>query len=105
MIIRGNTVGLPNPIPDWAQTETSMASHIKNKPDITVDTDGFTVVGGQRGITSISITESESGPWEMELTLEGDVVETITIAHDENGDPKSITANGVTIPITYLGVG
>lgn len=104
MTIRGNTVGFPNPHPDWAQTLPAVASYIRNKPDITVDEDGFTVIGSQRPITEITITESETDPWTMELSLEGGVTETITIAHDGNGNPESITANGVTIPITYWGV-
>lgn len=105
MIIRGNVVGLPNPIPDWDQTNESFANYIKNKPPITIDENGYVEINGQRGITAISITESETGPWTMELTLEGGVTETISIAHNGNGDPTSITANGVTIPITYWGLG
>lgn len=104
MAIRGNTLGFPNPHPDWAQTNLAVASFIRNKPNIIVDKDGFTVVGGQRAITEITITESETKPWTMELSLEGNVTETITIAHDGNGEPISITAHGVTIPITYWGV-
>ena len=104
MAIRGNTVGFPNPHPDWTQTNPAIASFIRNKPNITVDDDGYTVVGGQRVITSITITESETAPWKMELFLEGDVTETITIAHDGNGEPTSITAGSVTIPITYWGI-
>ena len=104
MAIRGNTVGFPNPHPDWAQTNPAVASFIRNKPNLTVDKDGFTIIGGQRTITSITITESETAPWKMELFLEGDVTETITIAHDGNGEPTSITAGSVTIPITYWGI-
>lgn len=62
------------------------------------------MIGDQRSITAISITESETEAWIIELTLDGDATETITIAHDANGDPSSISANGVTIPITYSGV-
>lgn len=104
MAIRGNTIGFPNPNPDWAQTTPLVASFIRNKPNITVDADGYTVIGGQRAITGITITESENEPWKMELSLEGGVTETITIAHNGNGEPTSITANGVTIPINYWGV-
>lgn len=104
MVIRGNTVGFPNPHPDWTQTNSAVASYIRNKPDISVDKDGFTIIGGQRGITAITITESETAPWRMELSLEGGVTETITIAHDGNGNPTSITVGEATIPITYWGV-
>ena len=104
MTIRGNTVGFPNPHPDWAQTNPAVASFIRNKPNITVDANGFTVISGQRAITAITITESETAPWKIELSLEGGVTETIAIAHNGNGEPTSITAGGVTIPITYWGV-
>lgn len=32
--IRGNTVGLPNPSPDWTQSDSRKADFIRNKPDI-----------------------------------------------------------------------
>lgn len=101
MVIRGNTVGFPNPHPDWSQTNSTVANYIRNKPDISVDKDGFTVIGGQRGITKITVTENESGPWTMELTLEGGVTETISIAHDGNGNPESITVGGEPIEIHW----
>ena len=103
MVIRGNTISFPNPNPDWAQTTPILGSYIKNKPDITVDKDGFTVIGGQRAISAITINEYEDQPWTMELAFEGGVTEVISIAH-EHGNPKSITAGGVTIPITYWGL-
>lgn len=31
-MIRGNTVGFPNPQPDWRQTDPLQADYIKNKP-------------------------------------------------------------------------
>ena len=30
--VKGNTVGFPNPQPDWEQTDTTQADYIKNKP-------------------------------------------------------------------------
>ena len=32
MKIRGNTVGVPNPQPDWNQTDQTKANYIRNKP-------------------------------------------------------------------------
>ena len=32
--IKGNTVGFPNPQPDWNQTDSTQADYIKNKPDV-----------------------------------------------------------------------
>lgn len=32
MRIRGNTVGIPNPQPDWNQEDPSKADYIRNKP-------------------------------------------------------------------------
>ena len=32
--IIGNIVGLPNPKPDWNQTDENKANYIKNKPNI-----------------------------------------------------------------------
>lgn len=34
--IYGNIVGVPNPKPDWNQTDETMADYIKNKPDVIV---------------------------------------------------------------------
>ena len=36
---------------------------------LAIDENGVVSVGGQQAITAISITESETGPWTMELTL------------------------------------
>lgn len=33
--IRGNTVGVPNPQPDWNQTDSTKANYIRNKPSST----------------------------------------------------------------------
>lgn len=32
MKIRGNTVGIPNPQPNWDQTDPTQADYIRNKP-------------------------------------------------------------------------
>ncbi len=32
--IIGNTTAMPNPRPDWNQTDETKADYIKNKPDI-----------------------------------------------------------------------
>ena len=42
--IRGNTVGLPNPQPDWNQEDSAKADYIKNKPSC--ETWTFTLEGG-----------------------------------------------------------
>ena len=104
MIIRGNTVGLPNPVPDWAQTTSSFANYIKNKPNVYLDVDGYTVVAGQRGISSLQIQESSSGPWTITITYAGGITDSITITPDASGNPRSISAGGATIPISYSAV-
>ena len=32
MKIRGNTIGIPNPQPNWDQTDPTQADYIRNKP-------------------------------------------------------------------------
>ena len=51
--IIGNTVGLPNPNPDWNQTDPTKADYIKNKPSD---------LGGG-GIACIDLTTDDEAKW------------------------------------------
>lgn len=62
--IRGNTVGLPNPQPDWNQTDPTKADFIKNKP--TFSGDGETLVGV---LTINGVGPDENG--NIDITLGG----------------------------------
>ena len=72
---------------------------------VKVSNDGYTEITGQRGIVDIAVTEAEDGTVTMVNTLEGGVSETIHIIPDENGNPMTLTYNGVDIPITWTEAG
>ena len=91
--IRGDTVGTTSPQPDWNQTDPTKADYIKNKPEN---------IGGGEPITGISITEAADGTVTMVNTLSTGGTETIVISPDANGNPGSITYNGVAIPIEWV---
>ena len=50
--IVGNTVGIPNPQPDWNQTDPAKADYIKNKPDYVKKEDG-------KGLSSNDFTDED----------------------------------------------
>ena len=58
--ITGNTVGVPNPKPDWKQTDETKADYIKNKPDIYTKKEINTMVGNIEAALDIIIAEQES---------------------------------------------
>lgn len=94
MKIRGNTVGFPNPQPDWEQTDPLQADYIRNKPN---------VVGGGSAVVSGQLTV-ESQKYTMTLTLADDSTETIVLETDANDYPTKVTVNGTEIPWTVTGV-
>ena len=85
--IKGNTVGFPNPQPDWNQTDPTQADFIKNKPFQTAAD-----VLDQMSVTNIDFSNFANGSFEE--TVNGEVI-SHTVTFDEAGRPASI--DGVTI--------
>lgn len=78
--IKGNTVGFPNPQPDWNQTDSTQADFIKNKPFNTI-ADALPVV------TAIDFTDFENGSFTE--TVDGEVI-THAVTFDSSGRPIAI---------------
>lgn len=99
--IKGNTIGFPNPQPDWNQTDAAQADFIKNKIPAYVDKDGYTVIDGQRQPVSVSLVKS------------GDTV-TVTTVYDGNQTrtdvitlndeyPVKLVCDGREVPLGWEG--
>lgn len=78
MKIRGNTVGFPNPQPDWNQSDPMQADYIRNKPD---------VVGSAGELTKIDLSNFVKGSYTE--TVNGEVI-THTVTSDATGRPIKI---------------
>ena len=104
MRVRGNTVGFPNPQPDWEQTDTNQADYIKNKPElpITINEDGYTDISGLRQMTDVKMVKSEN-VITVTATLEGDVPTTSVITLDDYGYPVSINTDGTECTVNWEG--
>lgn len=76
--IKGNTVGFPNPQPDWNQTDATQADYIKNKPDI---------LGSLPSVNAIDFSNFQNGSFTE--TVDGEVI-THTVTFDESGRPVKI---------------
>ena len=102
--IKGNTVGFPNPQPDWNQTDATQADYIKNKPaiPITVAEDGYADISGLRQPTAMTIAKMGDTVGVF-VTLQGDVLSTSAITLDENGYPISIDTDGVECTLVWEG--
>jgi hypothetical protein len=83
MKIRGNTVGFPNPQPDWNQTDPTQADYIKNKPEVAAPS-------GE--VTRIDFSSFEAGSF-TEI-VDGEEV-THTVSFDGYDRPNKI--DGVDI--------
>lgn len=94
MKIRGNTVGFPNPQPDWEQTDPLQADYIRNKPDVVGA--GGPVVSGELAV--------ESQKYTMTLTLADNSTDVIVLETDADDYPTKVTVNGTEIPWTVTGV-
>lgn len=94
MKIRGNTVGFPNPQPDWNQTDPMQADYIRNKPDVVGA--GSAVVAGELVV--------ESQKYTMTLSLADGGEEVIVLETDANDYPTKVTVNGTEIHWTVTGV-
>ena len=102
MRIRGNTVGFPNPQPNWNQTDTAQADYIKNKPAISVDAEGYTVVDNQRGLVSFSAVKNVNAVT-VTSVYDGNKTHTDVITMDENDYPKKLVCDGKEIPLSWEG--
>ena len=81
--IKGNTVGFPNPQPDWNQTDETQADFIKNKPD---------VLGSLPTVSAIDFSNFQNGSF-TEI-VDGETI-THTVTFDADGRP--VTIDDVTI--------
>ena len=102
MKIKGNTVGFPNPQPDWDQRDATKADYIKNKIPAYVDENGYTVIEGLRGLVSFSVTKGNTTVT-VTTTYDSNETHTDVIALDSNDCPISVTSDGKTIPISWEG--
>lgn len=103
--IKGNTVGFPNPQPDWNQTDPTQADFIKNKPPISVDESGYTTINGIRQMLSGAFVQSkaeESTTVTYTETLEGGATRTHVI-DIVNGYPVKVVSGGVERTFTWEG--
>ena len=69
---------------------------------VSVSEDGYTDIAGQRQATNISFTKNGQSV-EVVMTLQGAVVESGTLALDENDMPISYTSNGLDCTIQFVG--
>ena len=58
MKIRGNTIGIPNPQPNWDQTDSTQADYIRNKPT------EYVIVGQSK---YAEIWAKENWTWEFDF--------------------------------------
>ena len=102
--IKGNTVGFPNPQPDWDQADTTQADYIKNKPviPVAVSDDGYTDITGLRqavGMSAVKVGNIVT----MNTTLQGDCTTTSTITLNDMGYPSKIVTDGVECTVSWEG--
>lgn len=102
--IKGNTVGFPNPQPDWGQADTTQADYIKNKPviPVAVSDDGYTDITGLRqavGVNAVKVGNIVT----MNTTLQGDCTTTSTITLNDMGYPSKIVTDGVECTVSWEG--
>ena len=104
MKIKGNTVGFPNPQPDWNQTDETQADYILNKPPVYVDGDGYTQIEGQPRVTAVSVldaTEAEVSSIVMAVELNNGGSSTYIVHLDENKRPSQIIVDGVAVAVAW----
>ena len=104
MRVKGNTVGFPNPQPDWEQSDSTQADFIKNKPAIpfTVTEDGYTDISGLRQATAVSMVKVDNTVT-VSTTLQGDDTIVSEITLDEEGYPSKIVTDGVECAVSWEG--
>ena len=102
--IKGNTVGFPNPQPDWDQEDSTQADYIKNKPviPVAVSEDGYTDITGLRQAVRASAVKT-GNIVTMNTTLQGDCTTTSTITLNDMGYPSKIVTDGVECTVSWEG--
>ena len=100
--IKGNTVGFPNPQSDWDQGNTTQADYIKNKPPISVDQNGYTVIEGLPVATNMAMVKVDNTVT-VTVAMQGDQTTTSVITLDENGYPTEVTTDGVACALSWEG--
>lgn len=100
--IKGNTVGFPNPQPDWNQTNTTQADYIKNKPPISVDQNGYTVIEGLPMATNMAMVKVDN-TITVTVGLQGDQTSTSVITLNADGYPTDVTTDGLACTLSWEG--
>ena len=91
--IIGNTVGVPNPQPDWNQTDKRKADYIKNKPDVLKADEDLT-------LTNHSIHIEKTPDHEGDVSLFIDAGAKVNINGNDITD-NLFQLNGVVEELTY----
>lgn len=83
MKIRGNTVGVPNPQPDWNQTDPKKANYIRNKPSVGESESGGSGGSGSDGFSPIATVEqTNTGAIITIIDKKGTTTATVTNGKD-----------------------
>lgn len=92
---------------DAAGIYVSVAQGEENagKPLVVGDDGSVTLGEVDPALTVLSVTEETDGSVTITEILEGDASNIITVSADSSGNPSSVTANGVTVPITWTEAG
>lgn len=88
--IIGNTTATPNPRPDWAQTDSTKADYIKNKPTILTEEEiAQLIVASAKVPTNIDFSAYDDGEI-VETYADGSTKE-YSFEFDADGNPVKIT--------------
>ena len=100
MKIKGNTVGFPNPQPDWNQTDPTQADYVKNKPPIRV-TGGYTEIDGLPAVTGIRVHKFGEDVIIINTTYANGSTSASSIKVDENNYPVRINVDNNIFDIEW----
>ena len=100
--IIGKSVSFGLPKPDLMQTDPKKGDYVYGKEEFVAQLGGKSE---QQELVGISVTEGTDGTVTMVNTLADGSSETIVIYADGNGNPESLTYNGIGIPIAWTEVG
>ena len=104
MRIKGNTVGFPNPQPNWNQTDEDQADFILNKPPISISSDGYTDIDGLRQLTEVTLVKNQNNNTiGVMMAFQGDELLTSMITLNEDNYPVKIVTGDVECTIGWEG--